>query len=92
MHTKTGLKAIVLVTEFNNSVVVDEISGNVNFVDDIKSYNGWVDDIFHGMDLPTKKGFYMFKGQAELSTDMNGCIDDVTYSGEFIKIDGYKFT
>jgi hypothetical protein len=92
MKTQIGLKAIILVTEFNNTVVVDEISGNDNFIDDIKHYNGYVDDIFYEMDIPKEIGFYEFAGQVLIGVDINGNVDETIYSGEFTKIDGYKFT
>jgi len=91
MQTQSGLKAIILVTEFNQSVVVEETSGNINFIEDIKNYNGYVEDIFYEMETPTEKGFYEFNGQADVSTDINGHIDEVNYSGEFVKVDEFKF-
>lgn len=91
MYDLENLKAVILVTDFNNSVVVDELSKNVNFIEDIKEYNGYVEDIFHEVDLPTKAGFYEFNGGATVSIDNNGNIDDTCYYGDFTELKSYAF-
>lgn len=85
------LKAIVLVTDYNNSIVVNELSGSEQFVEDIKYFNGCAEDLFHDLELPKEKGFYEFNGEVDFGIDENGNVDESMYTGEFTKIDNYTF-
>ena len=90
MYELKNLKAVILVTDFNNSVIVNEISENVQFKADIKHYCGCVDDIFCELELPTKSGFYEFNGGATVGTDIYGNID-TCYYGDFTELKSYAF-
>jgi len=92
MKTIDNLKAVILITSFGSATVVSELSGNLHFVEDIKNYGGYVEDIFYDMEIPKEKGFYEFNGKVDLGVDINGNIDETNYYGDFTKLEDNEFT
>ena len=91
MNTIDNLKAIILITSFGSSTVVSELSGNVHFIEDIKHYGGFVEDIFCDVEIPKEKGFYEFNGKVDVGTDINGNVDEANYYGTFTKVEDNDF-
>jgi hypothetical protein len=91
MKTIDNLKAVILITSFGSATIVSELSGNIHFIEDIKHYGGFVEDIFYDVEIPKEKGFYEFNGKVDVGTDINGNVDETNYHGTFTKLEDNDF-